>query len=272
MPDKSIPNLKDVSETLLITLHTRAVESGRPNAMLKDDKAVAMVKQLNYDFSRIRIQPHDEVTIIMRMHEFDRFTRDFLTRHPEAVIVHIGCGLDTRFDRVDNGRVEWFDLDLPEVIELRRELLGMESERYHLISGSVFDDNWLDAVGPYRPCPLLFIAEGVMPYFDETRVKSLFRKLKDHFPGCEFVFDGISPFTIWADNLHLAFSRIDARMHWGLKNGKDIENWDADIHMLEEWYYFDRPEPRLNAFQWIRHIPFLAKSAGVFHYRVGSQP
>ena len=121
--------LDGVAETLLITLYIRALESQRPDALIKDDKAVALVTQIGYDFSRfkqIRMDEDDKVSIVLRNREFDRQVRDFLSRHSDAVVVHIGCGLDSRFERVDNGRVEWYDLDLPEVIELRQQLLGSE--------------------------------------------------------------------------------------------------------------------------------------------------
>jgi O-methyltransferase involved in polyketide biosynthesis len=263
-------NLTGISETLLIPLYARALESQRPDAMLKDDKAVELVERINYDFSRARVQAHDEVAIIMRMREFDRFARDFLARNPDAVVVHIGCGLDTRFERVDNGRLEWYDLDLPHVIKLRRELMGEETTgRYHLLGVSVFEDDWLEAVSIHRQRPFLFLAEGVLPYFEEAQVKSLFLKLRDQFPGAEFVFDGMAPFVIWADNLQLKHSKMDARLHWGLKSGKDIEAWDDAFTMLDEWYYFDHPEPRLGAYQWIRYFPAVAKSSGIFHYRLG---
>ena len=146
MSEKTEPNLNDVAETLLITLNTRAIESQRPDAMIKDDKAVAIVAQGDFDHSRLRLQGNDEVSLILRMREFDRQAREFLTRNPDGVVVHIGCGLDTRFERVDNGRVEWFDLDLPQVIALRRNLIGGEMERYRLLSGSVFESAWLEAM------------------------------------------------------------------------------------------------------------------------------
>jgi O-methyltransferase involved in polyketide biosynthesis len=209
------------------------------------------------------------VAIILRMREFDRFARGFLADRADPVIVHIGCGLDTRFERVDNGRVEWYDLDMPNVIKLRRELMGEETGRYHLLESSVFDDDWMDVVGIYRQRPILFIAEGVLPYFEEEQVKSLFLKIRDHFPGAEFVFDGMSPFVIWADNLQLKHSKMEARLHWGLKHGRDIESWSDGFRMLGEWYYFDHPEPRLKAYYWIRYFPAVAKSSGIFHYQLG---
>src|SRR5512134_3889052 len=164
MSEKIPQSLEGVSETLLMTLYARARESQRPDAMIKDDLAVEMVNRIDRDFSRLRMQRHDEVAVIMRMRKFDSHACSFLARAPHAVVVHIGCGLDTRFERVDNGQVTWFDLDIPEVIELRRKLIGNDSKRYHTLAGSVFDMGWYQEVSRYKPGPFLFLAEGVLPY------------------------------------------------------------------------------------------------------------
>jgi O-methyltransferase involved in polyketide biosynthesis len=269
MPEKILQNLGGVSKTLLMTLYARARESQRPDAMLKDDKAVAMVNQIECDFSRLRMQRHDEIAVIMRMRKFDSHVRSFLTRNPEAVVVHIGCGLDTRFERVDDGRVEWFDLDMPDVIELRLKLISTQSSRYHTLAISVFDDGWLEEVSRFKPRPFMFLAEGVFPYFEEAQVKDLFLKLRDHFPGLELVCDAHRPFVIWADNLQLAFAKVKARLHWSIKDGRDVESWGEGIRLLDEWNYYEDDDPYLKAFRWVRLIPQLAKSSGIFHYQLG---
>jgi O-methyltransferase involved in polyketide biosynthesis len=271
MSEKSSPNLDGVAETLLIPLYNRAVESQRPDALIHDEKAVAMVKQMDCDFSRLKLQGHDVIALVMRVREFDRRAQDFMSRNPDGVVVHIGCGLDTRYERVDNGRVEWFDLDLPEVIELRRSLIGGEGERYHLVSGSAFENAWLAAVQAYRQHPFLFIAEGVLPYFAEAQIKGLVLTLLEHFPGAELVCDAHTPFIIRMDNLQLALSKVDARLRWGLKHGKDVETWGEGIVLLDEWFYFDRPESRFDAYRWMRFFPLFAKSTGIFHYRLGTR-
>jgi O-methyltransferase involved in polyketide biosynthesis len=218
---------------------------------------------------QIKMDEEDKVAIILRNREFDRCARDFLARHPEAVVVHIGCGLDSRFERVDNGLVEWYDLDLPEVIELRRRFIGGEGARYHFLACSVFDSAWLDTMSVHRHRPFLFLAEGVFMYFEEAQVKSLVLMLRDRFTGAELVFDAFSPFLVRANNFRLRISRtkIGARYHWGLKRGKDLESWGDGIHLLDEWFPFDWPEPRLAHVRWVRHIPPLAKVMGIFHYR-----
>jgi O-methyltransferase involved in polyketide biosynthesis len=269
MSEKVLQSLAGVSETLLMTLYVRARESQRPDGMIHDDKAVEMVNKIAGDFARLRMQRHDEVTVIMRMRKFDKHVHAFLLHNPDGVVVHLGCGLDTRFERVDNGRVEWFDLDLPEVIALRQKLISNESPRHHLIAASAFEDSWFEEVSRYKPRPFMFVSEGVLPYFEESQVKSLFLKLRDHFPGSELVCDAHTPFVIWADNMHLALWGIKARMHWGLKNPRDVEGWGEGLHLLDEWNYYEDDEPALRAFRWVRMIPALAKSAGIFHYKLG---
>jgi O-methyltransferase involved in polyketide biosynthesis len=272
MSETTNQNLSGVAETLLMTLYIRAMESQRPDALIKDEKAVALVTQMSYDFDRVRqvhMDEEDKVTVILRNREFDRYVRDFLARCPEAVVVHIGCGFDSRFERVDNGRVEWYDLDLPEVIELRRKFIGDEGKRYHLLGCSAFDSAWLDTVSAHHQRPFLFLAEGVLMYFKEAQVKSLVLMLRDHFPGAELVIDAFSPFLIRANNLRLSITKFGARYHWGLKRGQEIEGWGDGIHLLDEWGYFDRPEPRLDHIRWMRHIPLLARVLRIYHYRLG---
>jgi O-methyltransferase involved in polyketide biosynthesis len=259
-----------VAETLLIPLYIRAQETQRTDALLKDDTAVELVKRINYDFSRIKLQGHDVVGLISRVREFDRFARNFLVTHPNGVVVHIGCGLDTRFERVDNGQVEWYDLDLPEVVRLRRELYQADNRRYHILDCSVFDPAWMGAVNHHHPGPFLFLAEGVFPYFAAAKIKALVLELQATFPGAELVFDAHRPWTMRADNLQLMFSKVKARLHFGLRHGRDVETWGKGIRMLEEWFYFGTDELRLRQYRWMYNIAFLRKSTGIFHYRLGN--
>jgi len=271
MPEKIQQKLSGVSKTLLMTLYARARETERADAMIKDNLAVQMVERIDCDFSSLKIQRHDEIAIIMRMRKFDRHVRDFLSRNPDGVVVHIGCGLDTRFERVDNGHVESFDLDVPDVALLRQSLIETCCTRYHLLAASVFEDGWMEEVERFQPGPFMFLAEGVFPYFEEVQIRSLFLKLRDHFPGCELASDAHTAFVIWADNLQLSFSGVQARLHWRLKNPRDVESWGDDIHLLDEWNYYEEDEPRLKTFRWARHIPAIAKSSGVYHYRLGKR-
>lgn len=271
MSETKSPTLSGVSESSLVTLYIRAMESQRPDALVKDVNAVALLARLSYDFSRIRLlhlSEANKLVIVLRSRKFDRYARDFLTRHPEAVVVHLGCGLDSRFERVDNGEVEWYDLDLPEVIELRRKFLGGEGERDHLLGCSVLEDAWLDKISVHRQRPLLFLAEGVFMYFEEAQVKSLVLTLRGQFPGAELVFDSYSPLHVWVSNLQTA--EFGFRCHWGIWRGQEIESWGEGIHLLDEWGYFDPPEPRLAYIRWMRHIESLIRTVRIYHFLLGN--
>jgi len=272
MPETNYQDLSGVTETLLMILAIRAFESQRPDALIKDERAEALIRQMDQELLRsklAKVEDYSQVAMILRSRDFDRHAQDFLARHPEAVVVHIGCGLDTRFERVNNGKVEWYDLDLPEVIELRRKLIGGEGERYHLLGCSVLDNAWLDAVSVHRQRPFLFLSEGVFMYLEEARVKSLVLTLNEHFPGAELVFDAFSPLLSWANNLRVILAKVGARSHWALKDGRDLERWGSGIRLLDERFPYQYPEPRLGKVLAVQGIPFFSRMMGVFRYRLG---
>jgi O-methyltransferase involved in polyketide biosynthesis len=278
MAENTSPILSSVAETLLIPLYNRAMESQRPDAMIKDEKTVALVTQAGLDFSRVEQISMNDLPQAMRIiftREMDRYARDFMRRRPDAIVVHIGCGLDSRFERVDNGQVEWYDLDLPEVIELRRKFIGDEHERYHLLGCSVLEDAWLDTVNAHGQRPFLFLAETVFVYFAEVQVKLLVLRLRDHFLGAELVFDGWRPFEVWVGNRYLANSLGAGLMRWGLWRGQEIEGWGSaspaggSIRLLDEWSFFDLPEPRLDSYRWLAPLFRLFKEMRTIHFQLG---
>ena len=194
--------------------------------------------------------------------------RKFLEKHPNAVVVHIGCGLDTRYQRLEDMQIEWYDLDLPEVIALRKRLGLADQGRYHTLGTSVFDFGWIDRIGLAPSTPLLLIAEGVFMYFEESQIRTLVLKLREKFRNLDLICDAMTPQLIKIDNLHLVFSKMKARLKWGLNHANDLENWAEGIRLLEEFYYFDRTETRLGLMNLMRYLPLFAKSSGIFHYKL----
>ena len=278
MSETKSQTLSGVAETSLITLYLRATESQRPDALIKDEKAMALVARMGSDVTirdsieRIKRFPMSDLNIaatILRSCELDRYVRDFLVRQSKAVVVHVGCGLDTRFERVDNGQVEWYDLDLPEVIELRQKLIGVEGKRYHLLGCSVLDSAWLEAVEVHQPRPCLFLAEGVLMYLEGAQVKSLVLKLRDRFPGAELAFDAFNPFHVWTNTRLYSKKKLGAPLHWGIWHGQELECWGADIRLLDEWGWLDQPEPRLIKFRRLRGIPLIGRLMRIYHLQLG---
>jgi methyltransferase (TIGR00027 family) len=257
-----------VAETLMIPLHARALEQQQPEPMVRDPLAAQLAELLDYDWRQIKLNRYDLATMLVRLREFDRFAREFLEDHPTATVVHIGCGLDSRFQRVDNGQVRWFDLDLPEVIELRQQVLPAVG-REHYLGCSVFDYQWMAEVDSPSAGPFLFLAEAVLPYLDQQQVHDLFVELQRRFPGSELVTDAVTPLSARLDNLHLIYTGSAARMRWAVRDPREVEAWSPGIRLLESFYYFDRLEPRLGPLNWWRHVPAVRRGSGIFHYRMG---
>jgi hypothetical protein len=124
-----------------------------------------------------------------------------------------------------------------------------------------------------RPC--LFLAETVFVYFIEAQVKSLVLTLCDRFPGAELVFDGWKPFEIWVANINLSPSQFAGLMRWGVWGGQKLEGWGnasstgSGIRLLDEWGFFDQPEPRLARFRWMAPLFRLLKPMCLYHFQLG---
>ena len=227
--------LTEEQETLLIPLYSKAMESQRPDPILVDEKAQEILEHVEYDFARLKIPRNTAVTLCIRAKKMDEYTREFLANHPPAVVLHLGCGLDSRYTRVNPVRVDWYDLDMPEVIEFRRKFYE-GTDAYHVIPSSVTDLGWIDSISP-RGRPVLVIAEGLFMYLKEAEVKALVLKLKEAFPGCDLVFDAYSVLTANSAKNHPSLKKTGAVIHWGIDDPTEIEHWAEGIRLKEEWYF-----------------------------------
>jgi O-methyltransferase involved in polyketide biosynthesis len=199
---------------LLGTLHARALDSQAPHSILRDEHARTLVERLDYDFATLGLRPLDAMRVAVRAAQLDAWAEDFMRRNPDAVVLHLACGLDTRFDRLQPPPgVRWYDLDLPEVIELRRRLLPAHGN-CHVIASSVLDPAWLTTVPD--DSPVLVIAEGLTQYLPKSQGTHLLRTLADRFPRGEMIFDIFSRLAIRTSRLVPAMRRADAQVVWGI--------------------------------------------------------
>lgn len=246
-------NLKGVSETLLIPLWARAVETKRIDPIIKDERALEMMEQIEYDFSKFEGRRMPQVSIAIRTELLDKATRDFMESHADGFVINIGCGLDTRFSRLDNGKIHWYDLDLPEPIRIRKRFFT-ETDRYKMIARSVFDYNWIQEIKLVEPAgvfeqvgtvkPLLIIAEGLFMYFKENEVKDVLNKLVEAFPGAEMLIEVTTPAVVKRNREHDTKFQRNAPFQWGIKSGKKIEKLNPKIEFITEWNYFDYHKAR----------------------------
>lgn len=275
----------DVAATSFLTLYCHAIESQSKNPILDDPKAVEITQELNKilsdsnnrldkDLVKGKLKKVMVTHIAIRAKQYDKYVRDFLKKSPDGVVVNIGCGLDSRFLRVDNGRVIYYDLDMPEVIEIKKQFFE-ENERYHFILSSVLDHDWMSIVAKHEG-PFLFVAEGVFMYLHQEDVQSLILKLQSEFSGSELVCEVFN--SLWLKKplkkimdfkmqkeLHLG---KDATFNFGIRDSKEMEEWHEGIEFLDEWSYFDSEEKKLGVLKMFRNIEFIRKTQWTIHYRL----
>lgn len=178
-------SLTGTQQTALVTLYGKALDSRRPDAILEDHEADKAMQRIDYDFSTLRMHRRDQKSAAVRAKAYERWVTRFLDVHPECVVLHLGCGLDTRAYRVDPPpTVGWYDIDLSEVIRLRRRLFPQRAG-LHTIGASVTDPGLLDTIPGDRP--VLVVAEGLTPYLRRDDGVAMLRRIVAHFPGGEMI-------------------------------------------------------------------------------------
>src|SRR5436190_5842682 len=237
MADKHQVRLGAVQETLFITLAARAAETQRKHPVLRDPKAVELLQSIDYDAAKYGRGAGGFVTVL-RTAIIDFWVREFLAAHPAATVVELGTGLNTRFERVDNGQVHWFDLDLPDTIELRRRFFA-DTGRRRMVAASVLDQDWLPIVQA-SPGPYLFCAEGVLVYLAEA--PQAIARIAGRFPGALIAFDTYSQRMLEQQHKMAAKKGMDARWAWSCDDPRTLES--LGIEVVQE-AAVTRPPPAL---------------------------
>jgi len=235
------PRLGAVEETLLIPLYGRAVETRKRRAVLRDPKAVEMVAAINYDWSKFDGANSLQGSVI-RTAMFDEWITSFLRRHPDGTVVEIGAGLNTRFERLDNGRVRWLDLDLPDAMHLRRQFFT-DNDRRRMLAGSVVDKEWL-AAARSSPGPWFVVAEAVFVYLPEAEVRDVLARIASTLPGALIAFDTANTWMVNNPQEHDVMSKMAARMQWACDDPRALERWDIGLKLLESRSFL-QPQPGL---------------------------
>ncbi|MBN1311394.1 MAG: class I SAM-dependent methyltransferase [Anaerolineae bacterium] len=237
MGTKTKVQLTPAQETLLITLYAKAQPD---NPLFFDPMARRVLDQIDYDFERLNVPYKTVILVCQRAKKIDAVTRNFLSEHSDGVVLQLGCGLDSRFWRVDDGHVTWYDLDMTPVIELRHRFFS-EDKRYCQIAASVTDLGWMDAVISSNR-PVLVIAEGLLMYLSEDDVRKLILRLHETFPGCRLIADVFSRLTARSATGHPSLHRTGATLGWGIDDPRELETWAPDFRLLEEWYFTNDPD------------------------------
>ncbi len=215
----------------MIPLYAKAQD----NPIQQDEKARQILDEVEYDFRQFKVPQKTAVTLQMRAKQLDAYADQFIAAHSNALVLHLGCGLDSRCLRVQHPGALWIDLDLPEVIALRRKFYT-ETDTYRMIATSVTDISWLDQISAGDK-PVIVIAEGLMMYLRESEVRNLILCLQSKFRHCDLVFDAFSKLTADRIKAHPSIQKTGATVHWGIDDPHEIEGWSQGIWLKEEWLF-----------------------------------
>lgn len=269
-------HLTKEKETYLVTLYGKALDSRSKNPILGDKFADEVVRRIDFDFKKLKVPKGAEITLPMRAKHLDQWTREFIAANPVSTVLHLGCGLDSRVFRIDPpATARWYDVDYPEVIELRRRLYP-ERHDYTMIGSSVTDLRWLDEIPADRP--VLVVAEGLVQYLPEKEGVALFNRITKKFPGGEFIFDVYSRLTVRLMTLLSTVREAHVSLPWGINDPQELEKQVPRLKLVTDISFLFMPElvERLSQsqsraqriiYRIMGHIKFMRRSILHLRYR-----
>jgi len=269
----TLPTFTPLEDSLFLTLYARARDSRRPHPILGDAVADQIVRSTDYDYGRLRIDTNLILNVALRAKKLDQVATAFLARHPDAIGIDLGAGLDTRAVRLDPPpTADWYDVDFPAVVAARERLVPRRPNA-HVIAADVRDDDWLDAVPRDRPA--IIVADGMMAFLTQDELISLWNRLIDHFPGGEIVFNSYTRFAIWlAQHARGTKSVADLVKFPGMDDPRAPEGWNPKLRLVREIVNSREPEVAEFPPGWRRYHRLAAHSTAwsrtgtiVLHYR-----
>jgi len=244
----SSKKLTGIPITAFFPLYGRAKETNRKNCLFQDPYAVKIMEQIDFDFSiyeNMSVTKKKEMLtgIAVRTRILDDYTKEFFSKYPDGLVVNIGCGLDTRFFRLDNGKINWIDVDLSEIIKLREKLFE-KRERYKMLAVSVLEPNWLNEIAVKEGKMVMIIAEGTLMYFEEKEVKALFNQLIAKFQKAILNFEVMGSKLQGKVHPSVAVLGIDVKCPWGIKDIESLESWNPKMRFVKTTSLMDQYRER----------------------------
>lgn len=232
MEEKTL-QLGDVQETALIPLSNRATETLRKNPRVRDPKAAQVISELG-----IATKKYDKTIthecVIARTIMFDNGVKSFIKRYPNALCLNIGCGLDDRFNRVDNGHILWYDIDLEDSIAVRSKIFE-NTDRRKMIVGSVLETEWykhiFDSEDEARK--VLVIAEGLLMYFSKEDNQKILKNIVSLSPHGTFIVEMMLP-SMMDEKKRDTVKETNAKFGWGTTSGHEFEQIEPRMKLISE--------------------------------------
>lgn len=236
MSDKlDTSDLSDISQTMLLTLYLRYMESKLDGGIIRAPEYSYLVRQLDYNFSKFKDFSDLQLFLAARTVQTESLISEFLNNNECGTVVCIAAGLGISFTLNNNPDIDWYDLDLPPVIELRKKLFPKQ-DNHHYIAASAWDETWMETISSDKP--ILVVIEGLLLYFSEEKIRELFVNLINKLKADELVFDSISKYIRQLEETnnpeYIDFEKTP--FVWGIDDIREIEEWHDNLSFDKSLY------------------------------------
>jgi O-methyltransferase involved in polyketide biosynthesis len=231
MDEKVKPILNGAAETMLQSFYARAQYSRKKNHKIYDAKAVEIVERIDYDFTNADKDTTMSGGVIARTIVLDELVNQFIAENPGCVVVNIACGLDTRFYRVDNGRITWYNLDLPETIEVRNQIFE-PAERVSNIGISVLDSSWADCIQVRGK--MLFVIEGLSMYLTAEENAKMLAIIRSHFDNAYVIMECLAKKWVHKEGVEQSIQKTGAKFQFGADCFEDLGKAAEGFHKVKD--------------------------------------
>ena len=247
-------NLEGVEKTMLLTLFAKAQHSQEKNHKFYDRKAIEVISKIDYDFTLADKDRKMKMGVIGRTIVLDDMVGEYIKSHPHCTVINIASGMDTRFNRLDNGIMRWYNVDLENSANFRLKYIE-DTDRVRTLAYSAMDEGWADEI-KIESGNVLFIIEGLSMYLQEEEVSDILRIISDNFMHATVFMEVMPPVSV--DNCkEISVEETDSKFTWGVQKGHELLKLNSNFRWIRDVNLFDgvnRYQPITKLFTWIPAI------------------
>lgn len=248
-------NLEGVEKTMLLTLFAKAKHSQQKNHKFYDSKAIEVISKIDYDFSIAEKDKFMQLGTIARTIVLDEMVGEYINSHPECTIVNIASGMDTRFNRLDNGKIYWYNVDLENSAQYRLKYIE-DADRVTTLSFSAMDPSWAQEILIRND--VLFIIEGLTMYLNQKDVEKIIDIIDSNFDKCTIFMEIMPPISV-KNTKEESIEDTDAKFIWGVEKGHELIKFNHNFKWIKDVNLFDGVNVYKPHYKIVTWLPMLRK-------------
>ena len=248
-------NLEGVEKTMLLTLYAKAKHSRDKNHKFYDSKAIEVISKVDYDFSIAEKDRFMQLGTIARTIVLDKMVTEYIKNHPDCTIVNIASGMDTRFNRLDNGKINWYNVDLENSANYRLKYIE-DTDRVKTLTYSAMDPKWASEIIIKKD--ILFIVEGLTMYLNQKDVEDIINIIDTNFDKCSIFMEIMPPISV-KNTKEESIEDTNAKFIWGVEKGSELTKFNNNFKWIKDVNLFDGVNVYKPHYRIVTWLPILRK-------------